>query len=127
MNKEVNVKIIMEEIKQQIQREGLCDDLPSFEETTKAKNDSVESSLSANVSGMHASWNVPFYFGFEEKGIKKIVKQIIQKCTCFYIKKYSEGVSTFNGYSTRAMNEMMNQIIELQNRVDELEKELRNK
>lgn len=119
----VNVKEIMEEIEKEIKDKGLTDDLPKFEKSTKAQPVIKDCELSKNVSGMHMSWNVPFYFGFEEHGIKKFVKKIVQKCLCFYLKRFSVGITEFNGYSTRAANEMMIQLFDLQKRVEKLEKE----
>lgn len=109
----INVKEIIEEIRENIAKRNYEEDILSFEDIpggyyTEYKDFNLDR-LQLNISNVNDSWQIPIYRHLpSERGfigaLKIFLKRAIRKVTKFYVIPFVEDQNNFNSNVTNCLN-----------------------
>lgn len=105
----VNVEEIMEEIRAEIKKKGLTDDMLSF---NQASPDTY--SFGKMKEKAFIAWHRPV-----SRGIKGIIKKIFRKCLAFLVAPMAEDQTRFNYEVVSALDEANTKLEKLQKELKE--------
>ncbi len=118
-NQEINVEEIMGEIREQIRREAVMADIPSFEdipireEKTAATTDSTEAErekdwpfLLSSLQYANNGCDIPYYWSFGPNSPKTFAKRVVRKLLKCLIAPILAMQNNFNAHAVRCLNQL---------------------
>ena len=137
----VNVEKIMEEIREQIRREGEMPDIPAFEDiplrgeetsaiaelpvdSTEAEKEKDWPFLIKSLRYLNSNYDIPYYWSFGPSSIKTFAKRVIRKLLKCLIAPILAMQNSFNAHAVRCLNQLRYFVEIILTRLDGNQREL---
>ena len=124
---EINVEKIMEEIRENIKKQGFTEEQLNFEEIKESVSfDGVfdESRMKDELRLANQFAGLNYAGPVEGTGIKRFIKRVIRKLLRFYVHPVFERQNEFNAHNVRTLNELGLYVTECEKKQKELEEAL---
>lgn len=117
MNSEIDIKKIMEEIRQEIRERGYCqsdikfEDIPiDHEDLGTDREEFNREEFQKNIDYINARWEVAYYFPIGEGKIRIFIKRVIRKLVKFLIYPMNQDQNEMNASFVRCINQLRNYV-----------------